>query len=293
MSAKAWLSLARSSLPAVAVLLGALAVRSSAGEEATLEIYEELDDHRDIVLTELRAILDGQNVVIPVPPAPPDPALALYRTRVPPGPHELQVLATYRGRSWAFPYVEGYRFHMSGALHLKLEAGDLVGVQGGVLDRRDLTTRWEDRFHYTLRAAWRHGPSPASLEVREPAPPVAAPPPPAPEVASCKLGSTRFAFGKADLDSETKASLRLLASCLAQAKQTIRLVGHCDVRGSAQYNLWLGERRARAAARYLESLGVIPSSIQVTSAGKSQPLCTELTRACHARNRRVEVERVR
>ena len=294
MSVRAWPSPARSSLPAVAVLLCALAVRSYAGEEATLEIYEELDDHRDIALAELRAVLDGQNIVIPVPLDTRDSALALYRTRVPSGPHELQVLATYRGRSWAFPYVEGYRFHMSGELHLKLEPGDRVGVQGGVLDRRDPTTRWEDRFHYTLRAASLRAPPPAAPEVQEPAPPAAAAPPPPPvfEVATCKLGSTRFAFSKADLNSDTKASLRALASCLAEANQSIRIVGHCDVRGSVEYNLRLGEQRARAAARYLESLGVAPSSIQVTSAGKSRPLCPELTRACHARNRRVEVERV-
>ncbi len=63
--------------------------------------------------------------------------------------------------------------------------------------------------------------------------------------------------------------------------------GHCDERGTVEYNLALGERRARAAHDYLVSLGVPASRLKTVSYGKEAPLCRDSNEDCWARNRRA------
>ena len=63
--------------------------------------------------------------------------------------------------------------------------------------------------------------------------------------------------------------------------------GHCDERGTNEYNLALGERRAKAAMNYLVSQGVQASRITIISYGEERPACTEKTEACWAKNRRA------
>ena len=62
--------------------------------------------------------------------------------------------------------------------------------------------------------------------------------------------------------------------------------GHCDERGTNEYNLALGERRAKSTMNYLVSQGVQASRITIISYGKERPVCTEHTEDCWARNRR-------
>ena len=66
----------------------------------------------------------------------------------------------------------------------------------------------------------------------------------------------------------------------------VTVEGHCDSRGSAQYNLGLGSRRASAVKDYLMSLGVPASRLTVVSKGKEQPFCTDETESCWQQNRR-------
>jgi len=66
----------------------------------------------------------------------------------------------------------------------------------------------------------------------------------------------------------------------------ITIEGHCDERGSTEYNLALGDRRALAVKQYLVSLGIPADRINVTSFGKEKPFCMEATEACYAKNRR-------
>ena len=65
--------------------------------------------------------------------------------------------------------------------------------------------------------------------------------------------------------------------------------GHCDDRGSAEYNIGLGDRRARTAARVLREHGVPVANLDAVSFGREQPQCTELTEACRQRNRRAHL----
>ena len=69
----------------------------------------------------------------------------------------------------------------------------------------------------------------------------------------------------------------------------LTLEGHADERGSRDYNLGLGERRGNAVAAALQANGASASQITVTSYGEEQPVCTESTEDCWAKNRRVEI----
>jgi peptidoglycan-associated lipoprotein len=66
----------------------------------------------------------------------------------------------------------------------------------------------------------------------------------------------------------------------------ISVEGHCDERGTAEYNLALGERRANAVRTYLTSLGVGGDRMTVVSKGKEQPFCNDKNEACYQQNRR-------
>jgi len=68
---------------------------------------------------------------------------------------------------------------------------------------------------------------------------------------------------------------------------TVMVEGHCDERGSAEYNLGLGDRRATSARDFLVSLGVSGDRLKTISYGKERPTCTESDEACWQRNRRA------
>ena len=71
------------------------------------------------------------------------------------------------------------------------------------------------------------------------------------------------------------------------ANREVVIQGHCDERGTENYNLILGERRARAVKNYLVDLGVAASQLRVLSLGKNQPFCQQRSIACFRQNRRA------
>ena len=91
-----------------------------------------------------------------------------------------------------------------------------------------------------------------------------------------------------NIDAEDQAALREQASYLSQypnIRATIE--GHCDERGTREYNIALGERRANAAKNYLVSLGVAPDRLSTVSYGKERPAAVGSTEQAWARNRRA------
>jgi peptidoglycan-associated lipoprotein len=100
----------------------------------------------------------------------------------------------------------------------------------------------------------------------------------------------RFGFDQSTLTPDSQQTLQKLADCLkrAPAKQVL-IQGNCDSRGTTQYNIALGARRAEAAKKYLSDLGVA-SKLDTVSYGKEKPVCTEETEACWAKNRRDDFE---
>ena len=69
----------------------------------------------------------------------------------------------------------------------------------------------------------------------------------------------------------------------------MRVEGHCDERGTADYNIVLGDKRAKAARSYLVELGVSPKQVGIVSYGKARPFCTDSAESCYEQNRRGHV----
>lgn len=111
-----------------------------------------------------------------------------------------------------------------------------------------------------------------------------------PECADAAAFTIHFAFDKSALTSDSQGTLQKLADCLKRAPAKRVLVqGYCDERGTTQYNIALGSRRAEAAKKYLGDLGA-SGAIDTVSYGKEKPLCTQATEDCWARNRRDEFQ---
>jgi len=124
--------------------------------------------------------------------------------------------------------------------------------------------------------------------VAAPAPAPAPPPPPAPKDyrPNAALKDIHFDFDRSAIRSEDARILAASAAYLkANPNELVLIEGHCDERGTAEYNLALGERRARAAMASLVASGIDAGRITIISYGKERPLCSEKTPACWARNR--------
>jgi peptidoglycan-associated lipoprotein len=107
-------------------------------------------------------------------------------------------------------------------------------------------------------------------------------------LANVSSDSIYFETDGYNVDSEDQATLRSQAQWLARyPNKQITLEGHADERGSREYNIALGERRANAAKNYLVSLGINVSRITVISYGKERPIALESNEAAWAQNRRA------
>ena len=102
------------------------------------------------------------------------------------------------------------------------------------------------------------------------------------------LGDVYFDFDRADLSEESRSRLARNADwLLAHPEFQVRIEGHCDERGTNEYNLALGERRAAAARDYVTSLGVTGGMLTTLSYGEERPQCSDSSEGCWARNRRA------
>jgi peptidoglycan-associated lipoprotein len=139
---------------------------------------------------------------------------------------------------------------------------------------------------------------PGRPETRVPPPPSSAPPGGVdsgalPEnVAAINTGGylkdAFFDYDKADLRDDARTALAADAEWLKKYRTVQFLIeGHCDERGTSEYNLALGDRRANAAKEYLVSLGVDASRVKTVSYGKERAFCTESSEDCWQKNRRA------
>jgi peptidoglycan-associated lipoprotein len=116
---------------------------------------------------------------------------------------------------------------------------------------------------------------------------VVVPPVVTPPAAPDKLESIYFEFDKYVILPEGRDALKRNADWLQQnpgAKVVVE--GNCDERGTNEYNMALGQRRADAAAKYLVDLGVAKDRVGTVSFGEEKPICTEKTEECWSKNRR-------
>jgi len=150
---------------------------------------------------------------------------------------------------------------------------------------------------YTLTATGPGGAKTATATVNVTEPPPPPPPPVAPkptfeQMLSGSVADAYFDYDKSDIREDARAALtkdadalKAIFSSFPDASVTIE--GHCDERGSAEYNLALGDKRAAAAKDFLTQLGVPGDKLKVKSFGKENPQCTESNEACWQKNRRA------
>ncbi len=125
------------------------------------------------------------------------------------------------------------------------------------------------------------------------APPVSRPPPEAPPAASAsaaQLNRAYFGFDSASLGEDAKRALTENARLLsAHPDVRVEVQGHCDERGTTEYNMALGQRRAQAARAYLASQGVSANRVATVSYGEERPARNGGDEGAWSQNRRVEV----
>jgi peptidoglycan-associated lipoprotein len=133
------------------------------------------------------------------------------------------------------------------------------------------------------------------------APPPAPPPPPQQQQAvtssiipgsaqdfKVNVGDTvHFALNQYNVEDSDKATLNKQAAWLARYPSVrLNIEGHCDERGTREYNLALGARRANAVKEFLVAQGVSAARLETVSYGKERPICTESSEDCWSQNRR-------
>jgi peptidoglycan-associated lipoprotein len=142
-------------------------------------------------------------------------------------------------------------------------------------------------YHLTAKGAG--GTQEASARITVAAPP---PPPPAPTASEQELFSQNvkdvyFDYDKADIRGDQQSSIQADAQFLNQHQNVnFTIEGHCDERGSTEYNIALGDKRATAVKNALVAAGVSANRIKTISYGKEKPFCTESNEACWQQNRR-------
>jgi peptidoglycan-associated lipoprotein len=154
-----------------------------------------------------------------------------------------------------------------------------------------------DTTTYTLTAKGPGGSVTATATVTVTAPPP--PPPPAPvakkglaERLATEVQDALYDYDKSDVREDARATLTRDADALKAIltdfpDAVVQLEGHCDERGSAEYNLGLGDRRATSAKDFLVQLGVPADKLKTISYGKERPQCTESNEGCWQKNRRA------
>jgi peptidoglycan-associated lipoprotein len=223
-------------------------------------------------------------VVQPAPPPPPPP----------PAPNVAQFTADpasiQRGQTATL------RWEVSGqATSVSINQG--IGTVQNTGSQRVSPT---DSTTWTLTATGPGGSNTARATVDvtapPPPPPPPAPPAPRPPTIEQRLTSTvqdaLFDYDKNEIRADAQDTLTRDATALKTIladfpNATIVVEGHCDERGSAEYNLGLGDKRASSAKDYLVQLGVPAEKLRTVSFGKERPQCSESNEACWQKNRRA------
>jgi peptidoglycan-associated lipoprotein len=167
-----------------------------------------------------------------------------------------------------------------------------VSIDGiGAVDAngsRQVTPTDSTTYHLVAKGAGGTQDSTARVTVTQPPPP----PPPAPsateeELFAQNIKDIYFEYDKSDIRPDQQASLQSDAQFLAQHPNIqFTIEGHCDERGSTEYNLALGTSRAEAVKNALVQAGVNAGRIRTISYGKEKPFCTESNESCWQQNRR-------
>jgi len=214
-----------------------------------------------------------------VPPPPPPKAPAVGQFSAEPSSIERGQAATLR---WT----------VTDATSVTIEPG-LGTVQA--LGNRQVFPSNTTTYRLTATGPGGNASASATVNVTVPPPPPPAPPPPKTtftQMLERSVSDALFDYDSSDIREDARNTLTRNADAIKSILQaypgnTIVVEGHCDERGSAEYNLGLGDRRATAAKEFLTQLGVPADRLRTISYGKERQICTEQSEGCYQKNRRA------
>jgi peptidoglycan-associated lipoprotein len=231
----------------------------------------------------------------PVPPPPP-PAPAAGSTNAPSGGSGRPVIAEFSVEPSSIQPGQSavLRWNVTGSTNVAIDHGLGTVPSSGTSRVTPANTTT-----YLLIASGTAGDTTANATVTVTGPP--APPPPARNISGnigtidkrvADLRDVLFDYDSNNIRDDARAALTGDADALKRIfadfpNASINVEGHCDERGSAEYNLGLGDRRATSARDFLSQLGVPADRLKTISYGKERPVCTESDESCWQRNRRA------
>jgi peptidoglycan-associated lipoprotein len=230
-----------------------------------------------LLVVALSAACKKPVAVTPPPPPPPTPEAPPARPTV-----NLQASSTLIQRGEAVTLT----WSSTNATSLNLSPGI-----GQVTAQGTQRVNPQDSITYTITATGPGGSADANVHIT-----LTAAPPPAPvahepslqELFDKSVKDAYFDYDKADIRTDARDALSQTAQFLRSYPQLkIVVEGHCDERGSTEYNLALGDRRAAAAKQFLVSLGITADRLETVSYGKEKPFCSASTEECWQQNRRA------
>ncbi len=228
-------------------------------------------------------------------PAPPPPPAPRKETPPPPPPKPRPVIGSFsadpttieRGQSSTL------RWSTSNATSASIDNGiGNVATSGS----RSVSPNSTTTYRLTARGEGGEASETVTIRVVDPPPP---PKPPAPaakisfsEAVERAIKDAYYDYDKSDIREDARAVLQANADALKNifreySSGTVVVEGHCDERGSAEYNLGLGDRRSTSARDFLVQLGVPADRLKTVSYGKERPQCTEANEVCYQKNRRA------
>ena len=209
----------------------------------------------------------------PPPPPPPPPPPAAPTASISVSPSSIQA-----GQSASLTW------QTTNATDVSIDGIGAVQANGSqTVSPSDSTT-----YHLVAKGAGGTQEATARLTVTQPPPP----PPPPPTVTDEDLFNQNikdvyFDYDKSDIRADQQGSVQADVQFLSQhANINLTIEGHCDERGSTEYNLALGDKRASSVKNALTGAGVAASRIKTISYGKEKPFCNESNEACWQQNRR-------
>jgi peptidoglycan-associated lipoprotein len=235
----------------------------------------------------LSVVAAGCHKKTPPPPPPPPPAAAPAPAAKPTINYFSAEPATVNNGQ-----PSSLRWSVTDATSVQIDNGiGSVSPNG----RRAVYPTGTTTYHLTATNAGGTSEADATITVSSPPPAAAAPAAPAAtiqDILANQVQDIHFDYDKSEVRSQDQSILQADATALKQifsmdSSFVVTVEGHCDERGSAEYNLALGDRRAAATKEALVALGVPGDKLKTVSYGKERPLCTEATEDCYARNRRA------
>lgn len=226
-----------------------------------------------VTLTAVMMLGACKKKVVPAPPPPPPPPAPTASLSVSPNSITAGETASL---SW----------QTSNATNVSIDGIGVVQPNGS----QSVSPTGSTTYHLVAKGAGGTQEASARLTVTQPPPP-----PPPPSVASISdedlfnqnIKDVYFDYDKSDIRADQQASVQADAAFLAQHPNLgFTIEGLCDERGSIEYNLALGDRRANAVKNALTAAGISASRINTISYGKERPFCTESNEACWQQNRR-------